>query len=109
MTRYRGDVSMCQFCLARFRQKHFGSRRSFLKGAVATGIAAASGLNLFRPRPAAAQVDPLPPGTGSPGNRYVIRGGAVMSMDPAVGDFAQADVLVEGNKILGVGTNLDAS
>jgi cytosine/adenosine deaminase-related metal-dependent hydrolase len=29
-----------------------------------------------------------------------------MSMDPAVGDFAQADVLVEGKKILAVGPNL---
>lgn len=29
-----------------------------------------------------------------------------MSMDPQVGDFAQADVLVEGTKILAVGPNL---
>ncbi|MBO0766975.1 MAG: amidohydrolase family protein, partial [Hyphomicrobiaceae bacterium] len=34
--------------------------------------------------------------------------GFVMSMDPAVGDFAQADVLVEGKKILAVGPNLQA-
>jgi cytosine/adenosine deaminase-related metal-dependent hydrolase len=31
-----------------------------------------------------------------------------MSMDPGVGDFAQADVLVEGKKILAVGPNLPA-
>ena len=31
-----------------------------------------------------------------------------MSMDPIVGDFVQADVLVEGKKILGVGPNLQA-
>ncbi len=31
-----------------------------------------------------------------------------MSMDPKVGDFAQADVLVEGKKILKVGPNLHA-
>jgi cytosine/adenosine deaminase-related metal-dependent hydrolase len=31
-----------------------------------------------------------------------------MSMDPAVGDFAKADVLVEGKKILAVGPNLHA-
>ena len=31
-----------------------------------------------------------------------------MSMDPAVGDFVQADVLVEGKKILAVGPNLQA-
>ncbi len=31
-----------------------------------------------------------------------------MSMDPSVGDFAQADVLVDGKKILAVGPNLHA-
>jgi len=41
-----------------------------------------------------------------PGRRYVIRGGAVMSMDPKVGDFPKADVLVEGKKILAVGPSL---
>src|SRR5262249_59501832 len=41
--------------------------------------------------------------------RYVIRGGSVMSMDPNVGDFVEADVLVEGKKILAVGPNLGAS
>ena len=32
-----------------------------------------------------------------------------MSMDPAVGDFVEADVLVEGKKIAAVGPNLRAS
>ena len=50
-----------------------------------------------------------PGGTGQPGRRYIIRGGSVMSMDPQVGDFAQADVLVEGKKILAVGPNLQAN
>ena len=45
-------------------------------------------------------------GSGVPGRRYVIRGGSVMSMDPKVGDFPKADVLVEGKKILAVGPNL---
>jgi 5-methylthioadenosine/S-adenosylhomocysteine deaminase len=31
-----------------------------------------------------------------------------MSLDPQVGDFARADVLVEGKKILAVGPNLHA-
>ena len=44
-----------------------------------------------------------------PGRRYVIRGGAVMTMDPQVGELgSQADVLVEGKKILAVGPNLHA-
>jgi 5-methylthioadenosine/S-adenosylhomocysteine deaminase len=101
---------MCKLCEAGFRQNHFASRRNFLKGAAATGIAA-TGLNLFAPRPVVAQgaVPAAPLNTGAPGMRYVIRGGAVMSMDPNVGDFPQADVLVEGKKILAVGPNLNAS
>src|SRR5206468_5438074 len=34
------------------------------------------------------------------------RGGSVMSMDPRIGDFPRADVLVEGTKIVAVGANL---
>src|SRR4249919_2395323 len=102
----RGDVSMCKLCDAGFRQNHFGSRRNFLKGAAATGIASAGGLKLFAPRPAAADAGGLPNGTGMPGRRYVLRGGSVMSMDPQVGNFTQGDVLIEGNKILDVGPKL---
>src|ERR1700730_15642695 len=98
---------MCVLCDAGKPQKHFGSRRNFLKGAAATGIAAA-GFNLFAARPAAADDDGPPPPGGQPGQRYVIRGGSVMSMDPNVGDFPQADVLVEGQKILAVGPDLSA-
>ena len=101
---------MCKLCDQGMLQNHFGSRRNFLKGAAATGVAAA-GLNLFASRPAAAQfaerAEP-PENTGRPGRRYVIRGGSVMSMDPKVGDFAEADVLVQGKTILSVGPNLAA-
>jgi 5-methylthioadenosine/S-adenosylhomocysteine deaminase len=98
---------MCKLCDQGNPQNHFASRREFLKGTVAAG-AAAAGLNLFAARPAAAQDAGPPGGTGLPGRRYVIRGGYVMSMDPFVGDFVQADVLVEGNKILAVRPNLGA-
>ena len=101
---------MCKLCQKGMLQNHFGSRRNFLKGAAAAGVAAA-GLNLFASRPAAAQfagrADP-PEDTGRPGRRYVIRGGSVMSMDPRVGDFAEADVLVQGKTILAIGSNLPA-
>src|SRR5690242_3689080 len=99
---------MCILCAQGKWRTHLGTRRNFLKGAAATALAAAGG-NLFAARPAAAQFATDPPqGSGTPGKRYVIRGGAVMSMDPQVGDFAQADVLVEGNKILAVRPNLSA-
>jgi cytosine/adenosine deaminase-related metal-dependent hydrolase len=98
---------MCVLCYRGKLQNHFGSRRNFLKGAAAVGIAAAS-TNLFAPRPAAADVGDPPADSGMLGRRYVIRGGSVMSIDPNVGDFPQADVLVEGNKILAVGPNLAA-
>jgi 5-methylthioadenosine/S-adenosylhomocysteine deaminase len=102
---------MCILCAQGKSQRHFGTRRNFLKGVAATGIAAA-GLNLFAPRRAMAQLA-APQGTGAPGRRYVIRGGAVMTMDPNLGgslkgEFPQADVLVEGKKILAVGPNVSA-
>src|SRR5262245_20373978 len=97
---------MCRLCDLRSPQSHFVSRRDFLKGSAAAGVAAS--LGLFAPRPAAADDNP-PSDTGKSGRRYVIQGGSVMSMDPAVGDFVKADVLVEGKKILAVGPNLGAS
>jgi 5-methylthioadenosine/S-adenosylhomocysteine deaminase len=96
---------MCILC-NRGRLNHFASRRNFLKGAAATGVAA-SALNLFAPRPAAADDGP-PQEMGRSGRRVLIRGGAVMSMDPQVGDFPVADVLIEGKKIVAVGRNLSA-
>ena len=103
---------MCHLCDERKPHNHIrsrrnlGSRRSFLKGAAATAGFAATGFTLFAPRPAAA--DDPPRDSGKAGHRYVVRGGSVMSMDPKVGDFPQADVLVEGKKILAVGANLTA-
>jgi 5-methylthioadenosine/S-adenosylhomocysteine deaminase len=50
-----------------------------------------------------------PSDSGKPGRRILIRSGALLSMDPAIGDFADADVLIEGSKIVAVGPNLAAS
>jgi cytosine/adenosine deaminase-related metal-dependent hydrolase len=85
---------------------HDLSRRGFMKTAAAAGAALGSAAALFGTRPARAQTAAPPPGTG--GRRYVIRGGAVLSMDPAVGDFAEADVLVDGRAIAAVGRNVPA-
>ena len=81
------------------------SRRDFLKTAAVTG-AAAAGVNLFTASPASANGADPPEASGRPGRRYVIRGGAVMSMDPNVGNFAKADVMIEGTRIVAVGPNL---
>src|SRR5712691_1979803 len=103
---------MCILCDKGFPQNHAGSqlgRRDFLKTTAAGG--AAAGLGLFAARPAAADDDDGPEDTGKGGRRYVIRGGAVMTMDPSMpnkGEFANADVLVEGKKIKAVGPNLSA-
>jgi 5-methylthioadenosine/S-adenosylhomocysteine deaminase len=101
---------MCILCDQGKPQDHSrGSqlgRRDFLKVSTASA-AAAAGMSLFAAPPARAEHDDDPPrDNGRPGRRYVIRGGHVMSMDPAVGDFVRADVLVEGKKIMEVGPNL---
>jgi 5-methylthioadenosine/S-adenosylhomocysteine deaminase len=98
---------MCKLCDDGKPQSHSNSRRDFLKATAASGVAAA-GANLFGPRPAGAHGDDPPEDHGRRDRRYIIRGGAVMSMDPNVGDFPKADVLIEGKKILAVGPNLHA-
>jgi cytosine/adenosine deaminase-related metal-dependent hydrolase len=103
---------MCKLCDDGFPQNHAGTqlgRRDFLKTTAAGG--AAAGLSLFAARPAAANGDDAPEDSGKRGRRYIIRGGAVMTMDPSMpnkGEWPQADVLVEGKKILAVGPNLHA-
>jgi 5-methylthioadenosine/S-adenosylhomocysteine deaminase len=105
-----GETNMCKLCDEGKPQDHSGSqlgRRDFLKASTATAVGAA-GLNLFAARPAAADGGEAPEDSGRRGRRYIIRGGSVMSLDPKVGDFPKADVLVEGKKILAVGPNLRA-
>jgi 5-methylthioadenosine/S-adenosylhomocysteine deaminase len=94
------------------------SRRELLAvGASALGAAAVSSA----PSPAMAATElggttlesstsslDMPLDTGGVNRRYLIKGGAVLSMDPGVGDFAQGDVLIEGKKIIAVGPNLHA-
>src|SRR5882672_983265 len=111
----RREENMCWLCDSGKPQLHGNSqlgRRDFLKTAAATGLTA-GGLNLFAARPARADDDrdDPPEDSGRRGRRYVIRGGAVMTMDPRMpnkGEWTQADVLVEGKKILAVGPNLHA-
>ena len=110
---------MCMLCDEGRPQNHSGSqlgRRDFLKASTATAAAAAGGMSLFNAQPARARDgdrdDDPPRDHGKPGRRYVIRGGHVMTMDPALGnkgDFAKADVLVEGKRIKMVAPDIRAS
>jgi len=106
---------MCMLCDRRRAHGPWNARRGFLK--LAAGAAVTTGASgLFGARSASAHGRGdddddnarEPEYSGQHGRRYLIRGGAVMSMDPAVGDFASADVLVEGKKILAVGPRLSA-
>ena len=36
----------------------------------------------------------------------MLKGGVVLTMDPAGGDYAKADVRIEGSKIVAIGPNL---
>lgn len=74
-------------------------RRGFL--ARAGLLAGAAGSALL---PACA-TDAVPRG-GEPGRRVLLRGGVVLSMDPTVGDFDRADVLIDGSRIAAVGPDL---
>jgi cytosine/adenosine deaminase-related metal-dependent hydrolase len=101
---------MCELCEQGNPQDHTdpsrATRRDFLKATTATAVVAAGAGLLNAPPAAADNGDDAPGDSGRSGRRYVIRGGHVMSMDPSVGDFVEADVLVEGKKIVAVAPNL---
>lgn len=44
-----------------------------------------------------------------PTHRILIRDGIVLTLDPAIGDFARADVLIEGDRIVEVRPHLDVT
>ncbi|MGH2673527.1 MAG: amidohydrolase family protein, partial [Actinomycetota bacterium] len=60
--------------------------------------------------PKAAELPDLYPGRPdfgvSPTGRTLIAGGTVLSMDPQIGELAAGDVLIEGDRIVAVGTGL---
>lgn len=92
---------------ARPRNQFEQGRRRFLTGMAS--LAGAASVGLLRPSRGIAQPAPLmPPQSGRTGTRYVLRHGIVLSMDPTVGDFMDADVLIEGTRIVAVGPGLDA-
>lgn len=50
----------------------------------------------------------LPGAAGQTGTRVLIKGGAVLSMDNAVGNYAKGDVLIDGAKIVEIGPEITA-
>ncbi|WP_439154309.1 amidohydrolase family protein [Yoonia sp.] len=100
---------MCRLCDPQKPQLPCPTRRDFLKASAVAGVAGTGGLTLAggaHAQQAAAAT--LPEGLGTPGRRVLIKGGAVMSMDDAVGNFAVGDVLIEGKQIVQVGASIDA-
>lgn len=96
------------------------SRRGFLGGA-AIGIASAAGVGASLMTGLDAQAhgrdqdwrddsrDRDCPRSGGKKDRILLKGGIVLSLDTTVGDFAKADVLIEGKKIVAVAPNIRAN
>ena len=87
------------------------SRRDVLKAGALTAATAAAP---FVAGAAAAQgqdpqLDRLAQSAGDAKRRILLKGATVLSMDTAVGDFARADILIEGKKIAAVGPDLGAA
>lgn len=86
------------------------SRRDLIKSGL-VGVAAGGLLSSPLVKAAGTNEAEAPTHTPTPagGGLTLLKGGVVLSMDDAVGDFAQGDVLIGGGKILEVRPNIDAS
>lgn len=85
------------------------SRRDFLKSSSAGLVAGAIGTQTLTGTAFAGEHDGDRGGRPPRARRVLIKGGVVLTMDPDMGDFEQADVLIEGSKIAAVGPNIEAS
>jgi 5-methylthioadenosine/S-adenosylhomocysteine deaminase len=84
------------------------SRRNLLTASIS--LAAGAGLTQLAPSNAAAQGGSDAELARVQGARRVLlQGGVVLTLDPQIGDFAQADVLIEGAKIRDVRPNVAVS
>jgi cytosine/adenosine deaminase-related metal-dependent hydrolase len=78
------------------------TRRSVLVSSAA-GLAAGIGVAC------GSQAQQASPAAAAQGGRTLLKGGCVLSLDPKVGDFDVADVLIDGQKIAAVQPNITAS
>jgi 5-methylthioadenosine/S-adenosylhomocysteine deaminase len=92
---------MCRTYRSAEGHKHGATGASMAAGA-ATASTVAAGVTQALGRSA------MPEGVGRAGRRTLIKGGHVLSMDAAVGNFTRGDVLLEGSHILQVGQSIDA-
>jgi cytosine/adenosine deaminase-related metal-dependent hydrolase len=82
-------------------------RREFLKSSVAGLAAGAVGGLSVKSATATELLDEKNLGGGArDGRPVVLRGGVVLTLDPTIGDFEKADVLIAGKKIVEVRPNL---
>ncbi|POF27867.1 amidohydrolase family protein [Roseibium marinum] len=98
---------MCRLCNATTPDQSCPVQHDFLTAGAAPGAAgtfAATGT--LAAQDAAAST--IPQGVGVEGRRILLKGGIVLSMDDAVGNFAVGDVLIDGGRIAEVGANIDA-
>ncbi len=51
----------------------------------------------------------MPQGLNTPGRRTLIKGGIILSVDDAVGNFPSGDVLIENGRIVSIGAQIDAA
>jgi 5-methylthioadenosine/S-adenosylhomocysteine deaminase len=88
----------------RLSRRHFltSSAAGVVAGAIASETLAGTALSANRKAKSSGPGD-------SRGGRILLKGGCVLSLDPNVGDFETADVLIEGSKIVAVQPNLKAS
>jgi cytosine/adenosine deaminase-related metal-dependent hydrolase len=85
------------------------SRREFLTATAAAGFAAAScGPNQNASAPAASSPPQSIVGDGRK-RRILLRGGVVLTLDPKIGDFESADVLIDGTRIAEVRPGISAA
>jgi 5-methylthioadenosine/S-adenosylhomocysteine deaminase len=86
------------------------SRRAFLQSTTAGLVAGAVARAEVAGAALAGDGDTPSQGQGAPpGQRILLKGGIVLTMDPHIGDFEEADVLIEGAKITAVRPNISAA
>ncbi len=97
---------MCRLCEGGKPQTNCPTRVDYMAASAASSAdLIRSGAHGIESQRAAAAT--MPAGLDG-GRRILIKGGAVLSMDEAVGNFAEGDVLIEKGRIAAVGVGLEA-